>query len=87
VPLEDLFIWVTYEKASRMPVTAAGGAYTVEGDTYKEQVEFGRFGTPELQKAVGKEQVFKVEIEGDTLVQTGTLSNGQEPREVWRRVK
>jgi hypothetical protein len=84
---QDHFIWVSYVKESRLPVTTAGGTYTLEGDTYKEQVEFGRFGSPELQKTVGKEQVFKVEVDGDTLVLTGTLSNGQELHEVWRRVK
>jgi hypothetical protein len=72
---------------SKIPVTAAGGTYTLEGDTYKERVEFGRFGTPELQKVVGKEQTFQVEVDGDTMIQTGTLSNGQKLREVWKRVK
>jgi hypothetical protein len=84
---QDHFIWVTYDKESRVPVTAAGGTYTLEGDTYKERVEFGRFGTRELQDVVGKEQTFRIKLEGDTLTLTGTLSNGQELREVWKRVK
>jgi hypothetical protein len=40
-----------------------------------------------LQKVVGKEQTFQVEVDGDTMIQTGTLSNGQKLREVWKRVK
>jgi hypothetical protein len=84
---QDHFIWVTYEKESGLPLAAAGGGYTLQGNTYKERVEFGRFGTDELQKTVGKEQTFQIKIEGDTLLQVGTLSNGQELREVWKRVK
>ena len=84
---QDHFIWVTYDQESKSPVTAAGGTYTLEGDTYKERVEFGRFGTRELQEVVGKEQTFQVEVSGDTMLQTGTLSNGQRLKEVWKRVK
>jgi hypothetical protein len=84
---QDHFIWVTYDRESKLSLVSAGGPYTFKDGTYKEQVEFGRFGTPELQKVVGKEQVFKVEIDGDTLTQKGTLTNGQPIDEVWKRVK
>lgn len=84
---KDHFIWVTYDRESKLPLTCAGGSCSFQGDTYKEVVEFGRFGTDELQKVVGKEQVFKVEFQGDQVTITGTLSNGQELREVWTRVK
>jgi hypothetical protein len=84
---QDHFIWVTYDRESKQSLANAGGRYTFEDGTYKEQVEFGRFGTDELQKVVGKEQTFKVEFDGDTLTQTGTLTNGQPLREVWTRVK
>ena len=59
----------------------------MDGDTYKEKVEFGRFGSRELQETVGHEQTFHVNIDGDTLILEGTLSNGMELREVWKRVK
>jgi len=69
-------------------VAAAGGSYTLEGDTYKERVEFGRFGTPELQEVVGKKwQVYKVQVDGDTLTLSGTMTNGMALREVWKRTK
>jgi hypothetical protein len=84
---QDHFIWVTYDRESKLSYTNAGGRYTFKDGTYKEDVEFGRFGTDELQKTVGKEQTFKVEFDGDTLTQTGTLTNGQPLREVWTRVK
>jgi hypothetical protein len=84
---QDHFIWVSYDKETRMPVNLAGGTYTLDGDTYKERVEFGRLGSPDLQRIVGTEQVFKVQIEGNTLTQIGRLSNGQELREVWKRAR
>lgn len=82
---EDHFVWVTYDVLSKVAVATAGGTYTLDGDTYKEQIEFGRFGTPALQKLVGTEQTFKVEIDGDQLIQTGTLSDGTKLRETMTR--
>lgn len=35
---------------------------------------------------VGKDQSFTVKVEGDTLTQTGALSNGQSLSETWKRV-
>jgi hypothetical protein len=84
---QDHFIWATYDRESKIPVAVAGGSYKLDGNTYTERVEFGRFGTDQLQQIVGKEQTFNVEIVGDTLTLTGTLSNGMELREVWTRVK
>lgn len=84
---QDHFIWVTYQKESRIPLYAAGGTYTLDGDTYKERVEFGQFGSRKLQEVVGNEQIFHIQLDGDTLTVTGTMSNGQQLREVWTRVK
>jgi hypothetical protein len=84
---QDHFIWVTYERESGAPVALAGGSYTLDGDMYKERIEFGRFGTDRLQETLGKEQSFEVRVDGDTLTLTGTLSNGMRLREAWIRVK
>lgn len=84
---KDHFIWVTYDRDSKLPLTCAGGSCSFQGDTYREVIEFGQFSTDFLQKIVGKEQVFKVAFEGDRATITGTLSNGMELREVWTRVK
>jgi hypothetical protein len=84
---EDHFIWVTYDLISKFAVTTAGGSYTLDGNTYKKKVEFGRRVGRALQETVGKEQTFKVNIDGDTLILEGTLSNGMKLREVWKRVK
>jgi hypothetical protein len=84
---QDHFIWVTYLKETRMPVTTAGGTYTLDGDSYKEQVEFGRFGSPELQEGVGKEHAFRIKIDGDTMTLIDAPTNGNRLREIWKRVK
>ncbi len=47
---QDHFIWVTYDRALKLAVTTAGGSYTLDGDTYKEKVEFGRFGSRDSRK-------------------------------------
>ena len=36
---------------------------------------------------LGKEQVFTISVEGDKLVQSGKLSDGQKIEEIWQRVK
>ena len=84
---QDHFMWITYDRESKLSQTSAGGSYTLEGNTYQERVEFGRFGTPELQTLVGQEMTYEIEIYGDLMIMTGDLPFGQRLREVWRRVK
>ena len=79
------FVWVTYSRADGKPLLLGGGTYTVEGKKYKEKFEFGGPGL--LAELVGKEQTFTAEVEGDRWTLTGTLSNGFDVREVWRKVK
>jgi hypothetical protein len=47
---------------------AGGGTYSLDGDTYTEHIEF--FFHPNF---IGMSIPFKVKIEGDRLVQTGTM--------------
>lgn len=84
---QDHFMWITYDRETNMSLYSAGGSYILRGNTYKEWHEFGRFGGPKLQELVGHEQVFTVEVKGDTLTLTGTLSNGMELAEVWKRLR
>lgn len=79
---KDHFIWVTYDRESKTPMAVAGGTYNLNGKTYKELIEFGL--RPEN---IGKEQTFNVEIEGDKLTLTGTLTNGMKLNELWTKVK
>jgi hypothetical protein len=45
------------------------------------------FGTDDMKELLGKEQVFKLRVEGDKLYQSGHLSSGQMIEEVWQRMK
>jgi hypothetical protein len=79
------FVWVTYNREDGKPLLVCGGTYTADGNTYKENCEFGGPGLP--ADLVGKEQVFTAEIDGDKWMHSGTLSNGFEVKEVWRKLK
>ena len=77
------FMFATYDTKSGQPLYAAGGTYEVSGDCYVEHMEFA---TEKLSELVGKAQSFTVQIDGDTLIQTGTLSNGDPLKERFRRI-
>jgi len=79
------FVWVTYNREDGKPLLVGGGTYTIDGKKYKEKYEFGG---PDLPaELVGKEQTFTAEIEEGKWTHIGTLSNGFEVNEVWRKVK
>ncbi|HEY4761288.1 MAG TPA: hypothetical protein VIH42_11965 [Thermoguttaceae bacterium] len=79
------FMWVTYVRASGIPVLLGGGTYTFDGKTYKEFYEFGSRGIP--QDFIGKEQVFTAELKGDIWIHRGKTTNGFNVDEMWKRVK
>jgi hypothetical protein len=58
-----------------------GGTYTLEGDQLVKTVEYANPNTASLIKEAHK---FKIEVDGDTLTQTGI---GNPWTEVWKRVK
>ena len=55
----------------------------MNGSSYTEHADFGDRISAGV---VGKDQQFKVKIDGDTFVQAGTLSNGRGLSETWKRV-
>ena len=65
-------------------VTAGGGRYTLEGNTYTEIIEY------HTSVPVGIRIPFECRIEGDTWYHTGYIGSGQyqlKLEEVWRRLK
>ena len=78
------FIWVLYDTAKGIPQYTGGGPYTLTGDSYTEHVDF--MNVQSADKFVGKDQPFTIKLEGDTLTQSGTLSNGEKISETWKRV-
>lgn len=77
------FIFVAYDSEKGEVLGTGGGTYILNGSSYAEHVDFGERISPGV---VGKDQQFKVKIDGDTFVQAGTLSNGKDLLETWKRV-
>ncbi len=78
------FVWVAYETQKGKPLYTGGGTYFLNGASYTEHVDFM---SDEISRGiVGKDQSFTLQVNGDTLTQTGALSNGQSLSETWRRV-
>jgi beta-lactamase regulating signal transducer with metallopeptidase domain len=77
------FGWVHYLGKDKVVTDSAGGTYTLVGDNYTEYIEYGGAG---MTNYIGKQQLFKVLIEKETLYLSGTLSSGLEIIEVWKRI-
>src|SRR5213080_3543217 len=78
------FIFVAYDTEKGKPLYTGGGTYVVNGSSYSEHIDFA---SDEISTGlVGKDQPFAVKVDGDTFTQTGTLSNGKDLSETWKRV-
>ena len=92
------FIFAAYDTEKGELLYTAGGTYILNRSSYTEHVDFGDkiqtapSGTrcaevvPRSAGIVGKDQQFAVKIDGDTFMQAGTLSNGKDLSETWKRV-
>ena len=78
------FVFVRYDTEKGKPIYVGGGTYTLNGTSYTEHIDF--MSQAISAGMVGKDQPFTVTVEGDTLTQTGALSNGQSLAETWKRV-
>ena len=78
------FIFVAYDTEKGKPLYTGGGTYFLNGSSYTEHIDFA---SDEISAGlVGNDQRFTVQVDGDTFVQTGTLSNGKSLSETWKRV-
>lgn len=78
------FIFVAYDTEKGKPLYTGGGTYILNGSSYSEHIDFA---SDEISAGlVGKAQRFNVKVDGDTFIQTGTLSNGKCLSETWKRV-
>jgi len=77
------FIFATYDTEKGELLNTAGGTYILNGSSYTEHVDFGEKIAAGI---VGKTQQFTVKIDGNTFIQTGTLSNGIGLSETWKRI-
>jgi hypothetical protein len=77
------FIWVGHDEDGKI-TRAAGGSYTIKGDTYEEVPQYGL--SEDFDVIKGKPQIFKWKVEGNKWLHNGKLSNGLTIEEVWERV-
>jgi len=56
-----------------------GGTYKLNGDEYSETITYAN---PNTGSMIGQNFTFKMEVKGDTLIQTGV---GNDFNEVWKR--
>ena len=78
------FTWLEVENFNKMVRSSAGGSYKFNAGEYTETIEFAGEG---MEGFIGKPQKFTIKIDGDTLHQSGVLSNGLKIEEKWTRVK
>ena len=81
----DGFTWLSYRKDTGAVFRCAGGTWTLQGDVYTENVEYG-FG-PDYAVIKNASHPFTCKIEGDTWHHTGNLANGMKVDEVLVRVR
>ena len=79
------FVWLSYDKISGRIIRAAGGTYTLNGNTYIETIEYGIGSDYEIIK--NSKPSFTANIDGDKWYHSGRLANGQTIDEIWERVK
>ena len=62
----------------------AGGTYPLDGDTYTETIDYG---LPGMVRFIGKQAVYQIGVERDTMRISGVLDDQIKVREVWVRVR
>ena len=77
------FMFAAYDTETGQPLYAAGGTYSLEGNSYTERMEFA---SDKIADLIGRDQSFTIHLDRDTFTQTGTLSNGRVLSEQWKRI-
>ncbi len=76
------FMWASYDKDGKV-TRAAGGGYTLKGDTYEETPGYGTGSDYSVVRA--RTHTFTWKVEGNKWYHTGKLSGGLTIEEVWER--
>jgi hypothetical protein len=79
------FVWVMYEAQKKKNAYTGGGTYKLDGDHYTEHLDF--MTVPGADSLIDKDQPFTFKLDGNSLVITGTLSDGEKMTETWKRTE
>jgi hypothetical protein len=80
---ETHFTWIQFDTASKKVNSAAGGTYSLSGNTYTESIDFGLG----MDTYSGAKHAFTIRVDGDKFFLSGSLADGLKIEEVWQRVK
>jgi hypothetical protein len=76
------FMWASYDREGKV-FRAAGGSYTLKGETYEETPEYGF--SSDFDAIKGKTHAFKAKVVGNRWHSDGMLASGVTIEEVWER--
>jgi len=77
------FTWVTIDTATGRIWEAAGGTYSLKGDTYIESMDYSY----NMDSYLGTKSVYTIKVEENILFLSGELSRYGKIEEIWQRVK
>jgi hypothetical protein len=77
------FTWVSFSTDTKKVMSSAGGAYTLEGNTYTESLDYGLG----MDAYLGNKCPYTIKVEGDMFFLSGFLTEGYKIEEIWKRVK
>jgi len=80
---QDHFAFIHYLGKNNIVLESAGGTYTVNGEDYTENIEFGAF---TMKCFFDKKQLYKIKIENGRLYLSGVMSDNQKIEEVWEEI-
>lgn len=79
------FVWVIYDAQKKKTAWTGGGTYKLDGDHYTEHLDF--MTVPGADALIDKDQPFTIKLDGNSLIITGMLSDGEKLNESWKRVE
>lgn len=79
------FMWIQYDSAKNKTLESGFGTYVFMGDSYTEHIELLDVSNAQGNSYVRKDLTFTVKIEGDTLMQTGSIGD-LKLKETWKRI-
>jgi len=80
---ETHYTWVEYDTATKIVNGSAGGTYLLNGNSYTESKDFGLG----MDTYLGQKHAYTIQVDGDKLFLSGSLSDGLKIEENWRRLK
>lgn len=78
------FVMVTYDARTGQVQRVAGGTYTVQGNSYQENIQYGL--GADIKGLIGKPQRFTDEATATQWHHRGRISQGEQIEEFWTRV-